>query len=453
MDLREFLFVIWKRRVAVILVVVLAALSGTAFALTRDPTYESTATISITPEAKQFGFVPAESLSALLGTYAETVQSDAVLSDAAVKLGHPVQGVVDGSSEEGTGILRIGVRASTREAAQESAGAVSEAFLDRIADDKSVVAQLVDPADRPSEPVQPRPPLIIGTSILVGIGVAVLLAVALERFRRRIVTAADLAEITQVPLLGRIPRVRELARSGPSIVWDKPSWTQLHEGFRSLRTNLQFVSGDSALAIQITSPGEGEGKSTVAANLAIAYAQVGVRTALLDADLRRPAQHAIFSIKNGPTAWGERSQSRSPMKSWGTVVPNLAVLPAGDPQSDPTEILSTKLPRLIERLHDSFELVLVDSPPLLPVSDARIIAAWMDAVVLIVSAGSERPSTLARAITDLDLAKANLTGVVLNQSVAPTDYGYYRPDLPLPELADRESLPVASSSRSSNRRD
>lgn len=449
MDLREFLSVIWKRRLIVVLVVVLAGASGTAFAITRDPTYESTATISITPEAKEFGFVPAESLSALLGTYAETVESDAVLSDAAADLGHPVQGEVSGSAEEGTGILRIGVRASSAQVAQESTDAVAEAFLDRVETDESVVAQLVDPADRPAEPVQPRPPLIIGTSILVGIGVAVLLAVALERFRRRLVTAADIAEITRQPLLGRIPRKRELARSGPSVVWDEPSWTQLHESFRSLRTNLQFVSGESTVAIQVTSPGEGQGKSTIAANLAIAYAQVGVRTALLDADLRRPAQHAIFRTDNAPAAWGERPLSRNPMNVWGTSVPNLAVLPAGDPDSDPTETLSTRLPRLIERLEESFDLVLVDSPPLLPVSDGRIIAAWMDAVVLVVSVGRESPWALERAITDLELAKAHVAGVVLNQSAAPTDYAYHRPQIPLPERTDRESVRVASTTRSS----
>jgi tyrosine-protein kinase len=457
-DLRELLSVVWKRRVVVILVLVLAVGFGVAFGKTRQPVYESTVTVAITPDVARVGFIPSDNLSALLGTYAQTAESDVVRNAAEKILGRPLNGSVSGSSQAGTGILRISARSASPSNARDTAQAVARAFLDRIQNDRLINAEVVDPAATPSQPVQPRMPLIVGASIIVGLGVAILFALGLERFRARVETIADLGEITPLPLLGQIPKSRDLSRSGPRIVWDEPRWVDLHESLRSLRTNLQLITADSGKAIQVTSPSAGQGKSTIVANLAVAFAQVGVRTAIVDADLRRPAQHEIFKIDNRHNVWGERSPEPGWMAALArkTPYPELGVFPAGHALNDPTELLHARFPRLIEELRRDYDLILVDSPPLLPVSDALITAAWMDSLVLVVSAGQERPSSVKHAIGGLDLTGAKLAGVVINQASGPGlgGHDYYRRagiSTSVPEPAPRSTERVSVRARDGQR--
>src|SRR4051794_29221516 len=146
MDLRELLSIVWKRRLAVILVVALAVGFGVAVGETRAPTYESTVTVAITPDVGKVGFVPSESLSALLGTYAQTAESDVVRSSAQKILGRPLSGAVSGSTQAGTGILQISARAPSPSDAKQTAQAVARAFLDRIQNDRLIDAEVVNPA-------------------------------------------------------------------------------------------------------------------------------------------------------------------------------------------------------------------------------------------------------------------------------------------------------------------
>ncbi len=426
MDLRELLSVLWKSRVVVAIVVVASGVLGALFASQREPTYESTATIAITPDISSQGIVSADALSALLGTYALTAESDVVRVDAENILGHQLAGSISATTQAGTGILRITDRAHDATAAKNTASAVATAFLKRLEGNPNLSATLVSPPSVPTSAVQPRPPLIIGTSLVVGFGVAILLAISLDRFRRRITNADDLAEVSPLPLLGQVERSRRLMRASPRIVWDDPRLTQIHENFRSLRTNIQLTTGSDSVALQITSAGPSQGKSTIAANLGVAFADLGVSTAIVDADLRRPAQGQIFELnsKNGSWTTPRGLGSKTSLKTRFT---DLAVLPATLSQVDPTELLQVRFPTLLERLRSTYDLILVDSPPVLPVSDARITAGWMDGVLIVLAAGEERPAGLAEAIKRLGMANAKVSGFVLNKA-GPTGEGsyYYR---------------------------
>jgi len=445
MDLRELLSVVWRRRLLVALVVVLCGGLGAVFAQSRDAVYESRVTLAIFPDVETQGFIAGDSLSALLGTYAETVESDAVIDDAEADLGRPLGATISASSEEGTGVLRVFARAASPELARDAATAVADAFLDSVVDDEFIRAQELNPAQTPTEPVQPRPPLIIGTAIVVGFGAAVLLALLIDRFRRRVDAPSDLAEISSLPLVGQIPRNRAL-RSGPRIAWEKPDWVDLQEAFRSLRTNLSFLAADNSLALQVSSASESQGKSTVVANLAVAFSQIGIRTAIIDADLRRPVQHEIFEVDNPAGAW-TRAAGSVEDGAWRTRFRNLSLVPAGPPAVDPTETLHGRFPQLLQAARESFQVVLIDSAPLLAVSDARIIAPWSDGLILTMVAGRERPTTLRRAIHEVEIANAEIRGFVLNQVARPTEGGYYRrPGTGMPELeataADAEDAPL-----------
>jgi polysaccharide biosynthesis transport protein len=445
-DLRELLSIVWKRRLVVLLVVVLSVGAGVAFGKSRQATYESTVTVAITPDIQKTGFVAPDNLSALLGTYAQTAESDVVRASAERILGHPLTGTVSGSTQAGTGILHISARANTPAEAKETAEAVSRAFLQRIKSDNSITADILNPAGTPTAPVQPRMPLIVGASLVLGFGIAILFALALDRFRARVETPADIAELTTLPVLAQITRNRGLLRSRPQVVWDEASWVEIQEGFRTLRTNLQFMTGDSGQAIQVTSPSASQGKSTIVANLGVAFAQVGVSTVIVDADLRRPAQHQIFQLDNRSTVWGDRSGSLGAMENWAksTRHPGLFVVPAGEGLGDPSELLNVRFARLVGELKAAYDLVLVDTPPLLPVSDGIITAASVDSVVLVVSAGNERPTNLRHAIQALELTDARIAGFVLNQTTAPKWGGYdvyHRPGVPVSSLPESEQPP------------
>ncbi len=424
MDLRELFSVVWKHRYLVALVVVLCAVLGAVFAFTRQEKYESTAKISITPDVESQGFVPSENLSTALATYAETAESGTVRNEAEEILSRPLDAEVDASTEEGTGILEITTRADSATAAREATDAVTDAFMKGIEDDQFVNAEIIDPAERPEDAVQPRPPLIIATSVAVGLGVAVLLAIAMDRLRRRIETPDDVAEVTNLPLLAQIPRSRALARGEtPTLIWDDPGPIDVQEAFRSFRTNLAFVADGKPPAIQVTSADVGAGKTTTVANAGVAFAQMGVKTALVDADLRRPALHRVFGV-DGPS-WVQNPESGDPTEGRETRFPNLFVLPAGPPVGDPAAVLHVAFARLLESLRSSFEVILIDSPPVPGVSDAKITARWADGVVLVVAARKDRPSSVQRAIEELKIAEAKIKGVVLNQA-ANGSYGHYR---------------------------
>jgi capsular exopolysaccharide synthesis family protein len=423
-DLRQLVSVVWKWRMLVAIVVIVTGGLGALFASQRAATYESTATIAITPDIRSQGLVSADALSALLGTYAETAKSDVVRSAAENALGHPLAGTVDATTEAGTGILRISDRANDAVQARNTAAAVATAFLARLQGNPNLTATLVSPPSIPTSAVQPRPPLIIGTSLFVGFGVAILLAISLDRFRRRITNADDLAEVSPLPLLGQVERSRRLVRVGPQIVWDDTRLSQIQENFRSLRTNIQLLTSTHPIALQITSAGPSEGKSTVTANLGVAFADLGVSTVIVDADLRRPAQGQIFELDSKNGSW-TTPQPAGTKAGYKTRFTDLAVLPANSSQVDPTELLQGRFPALLKQLRSSYDLILVDTPPVLPVSDARITAGWMDGVVFVLAAGEERPAALSEAIKRLGMANAKVTGFVINKAGSTGEGSYY----------------------------
>jgi succinoglycan biosynthesis transport protein ExoP len=446
MEVRELLAILWKRRLIVLGMLVLVAGLSALFAITRPARYEATSTIAMTPKLEEGTFVSPDMLDALLGTYAQTAKSSVTLRRAALQLGRPLPGSVDTSTEAGTGILRIISQADDPAGAAVTARAVSTAFIDSIAEGNPLEPQVVDPAVPPRDPIQPRPPLIIGVGIILGLIAGALLAFTIEQFRRRIETAADVAEFTPAPVVGRLPRHRALARHGPLLVWDNGRLASLHEAFRALRTNIEVLTKDTGALIQITSPLAEQGKSTTAANLGVALAQVGIETLIVDGDLRRPTQHRIFGLDNSRGLSTMMALPGSGMAPLATHYPGLSVIPSGPIPPNSTEMLHVRFAAVIEELRDSAGVVLVDSPPVLPVSDARLIATHVDGVLLVVAAGSQKPVAFRTAIERIEFAGGRLMGIVLNQAEGATDetgYDYYRTYHPVDEPRD-ESPTLAS---------
>jgi capsular exopolysaccharide synthesis family protein len=415
MDLKDFFSLVWKRRWVVLCVLVIALASSVPAILARPTLYESTAVLAITPDVTQGqGLAASDSLSALLRTYAETAESSVNLARARDVLGRRFAADINTSTEAGTGILRISARTTRPRESAAVAAAVTKAFQDSIADNKLVVATLVDPASPESSPVQPRPPLLFGVVAVLGLVGGLLLAFALEHFRRRIETAADVAHHTDAPVLGRLGRKRMLARGNASLIWDQKGAEDLQESYRALRTNLEFLMDGTTRVIEVTSPEAAQGKSTVVANLAVAFANIGIPTIVLDADLRRPRQHEIFGLDNSTGLSTVLALGRKPeLKPAGS---GLWVITSGPVPPDPTEMLHIRLPSVIKALRRRKALILIDTPPVLPVSDARLVAPLTDGVILLATAGTQKPATFQAALDRLAMVDSRLLGVILNKT-------------------------------------
>ena len=427
MELRDLLALVWKRRWVAIGVLAMTLLASAPGIFSRPTKYESTAILALTPDVQQGqGLVASDSLSALLSTYAETAKSSVNLARAEQVLGHKLTADIDTSTDAGTGILRITARTTSPREAASAAAATTRAFQDSIAGNKLVVATPVDPASPNFSPIQPRPPLLLGIAGLLGLFAGCLLALALEQFRRRIETPADVSRHSAAPVLGRLGRKRVLARGNASLIWDQKGAEDLQESYRALRTNLEFLMDETTRVIEVTSPEPEQGKSTVVANLAVAFSNIGIPTIVLDADLRRPRQHEIFGLDNSTGLSTMLALGRKPeLKPAG---PGLWVITSGPVPPDPTEMLHIRLPSVIKALRRRKALILIDTPPVLPVSDARLVAPLADGVILLATAGTQKPASFQAALDRLALVDSKLLGVILNKA-GDDDLevgGYYR---------------------------
>ncbi|MEC0227997.1 CpsD/CapB family tyrosine-protein kinase [Paenibacillus alba] len=192
----------------------------------------------------------------------------------------------------------------------------------------------------------------------------------------------------------------------------------ISEAYRSLRFNIECSAlGQEAKIITVTSSGRGEGKTTTAINLAVAYAQIGKKVILLDADLRNPSIHVAFSQENerGLTNYlGNQLALNETIRE--SYIENLSILTSGTLRQNPSELLaSPKMDVLLAELRANYDMVIVDTPSVLTLTDAKVLAAKCDGVLLVVEYGKVKRQMAKKVKEELMLAKAKLIGIVLNE--------------------------------------
>ncbi|MCI0643540.1 MAG: CpsD/CapB family tyrosine-protein kinase [Chloroflexi bacterium] len=199
------------------------------------------------------------------------------------------------------------------------------------------------------------------------------------------------------------------------------------EAYRALRTNLSFYSLDKPLrTLVVTSPAPDEGKSTTVANLAVTMAQGGRRTILVDCDLRRPSLHALFGRQVEPGLTNMVLEEEGQPAFQETGVENLKLLAAGPRPPNPADLLgSQKVDRLIASLAEMADIVLFDAPPIIAVTDAAVLGAKVDGVLLVVSAGKTRRDHAQRAKEVLEKARVRIVGVALTNAPRDSSIGEY----------------------------
>ncbi len=204
------------------------------------------------------------------------------------------------------------------------------------------------------------------------------------------------------------------------------------EAYRMLRTNLIYAVVDAPpKVIVLTSAGPREGKSTTVANLGVTLAQAGKKTLILDCDLRRPALHNYFGVRNLVGLANILVEGRKPNEVWHEPLPGLRLINAGPPPLNPAELVSSqRFAEFVDQMRQQFDYVLMDTPPVMAVSDTVAVATRADGVLLVLDAQGTRKSTLRQAIHDLEGVGANVLGTVMNNVAESSDeytiYGYTR---------------------------
>lgn len=305
------------------------------------------------------------------------------------------------------------------------------------------LGQVVAPAVLSDDPVRPRPV----TSTILGLAVGLVLglggALLAEYLDNTIKSVDDAERHFGAPVLARVPIEDGAQRAAYDVVVDTRPASAVAEAYRALRTSLDYLNFDGGLRrILVTSAAPREGKSTTIANLAVAIAQTGKRVLVIEGDFRRPVAHRFFDVRNevglSDVLTGKVSLSDA-IQTGAT--PNLGVLPSGPIPPNPSELLgSSTMKAILDHAAQVADFILIDTPPVLAVTDCAVLAPLTDGILLVARAGSSTREGAAQAVEVLRRSVTRVLGVVLN-SVPPTEsygYDYYDYYQASPKAGERE---------------
>jgi len=286
---------------------------------------------------------------------------------------------------------------------------------------KDSMVQVVDPAVPGRLPVKPNKPLNIGLGLIFGLIMGIGLAFFIEYLDTSVKTIDDVERIFQAPVLGVIPQnIGYLMDEGPE--------SKNAEAYRVLRTNLLFTRRQEKFnTIVVVSAGAGEGKSTTTINLATVFAQAGSRILIVDSDLRRPTLHKLFKVPNNLGLTNYLLKQNSALEIiQSTPVPNLDFMPSGRLPNSAMGILgSDQMKELIKQLKERYDFIFFDSPPILGVSDASVLASEVDLVMQVIQYRRYPQPMTIRAKQMIEKVGGNFVGIVLNNINMSQDEGYY----------------------------
>jgi len=348
-----------------------------------------------------------------------------------------LQAALNAQKGEALSLSSKGVEYSVLQREAESNKQVYENLLQRTKETdissghRATNVRVVDQAETPRSPVSPN----VQREIMIAFGTSLILAIAvvfgIEHFDNRIKSPQEMKALLGVPFLGMVPVVPKPAEGDPLLNGDVPA--NFAEALKTLRTNVLFSSADEGTrSLVITSAGPGEGKSLVASNLAVALSQTGQRVLLIDADMRRPRVHEIFEVQQEPglsnILTGHAAPNQAMRKS---SIPGLWLLAAGVIPPNPAELLGSKrFEEFISSLSSHFDWVVIDTPPVMVVADASIVANQSSGVVFVAAADKASRQSAQAAIEQLHASEATILGSVLNRvDIVKNPYyysAYYR---------------------------
>ncbi|TDN44022.1 capsular exopolysaccharide synthesis family protein [Curtobacterium flaccumfaciens] len=458
MTLSQFLAVMRRRRWWVAALTLLGIAAAGVVTLVQTPMYRAEASVFVSVS----GSVSASDLSqggsfseARVSSYAELATAPRVLRDAARAAGvegsvSELERAVRATSTADTVILTIGATQATRNDAIALADAVAEelvavvAGIERTGADGQALVQLsvYQKATAPSAPVSPRIPVNIALGLLVGIGSGIGLALLRETVDTKIRSVEILRRTADRTVLAEIPLDEDMA-TAPLVEMDS-NYSGRAEAFRQLRTHLTFTNLDGGpQTVVVTSAVPGEGKSSTSVNLALTLAQNGHRVILIDADLRRPSTSVSLDIESRvglSTVLTHQVELEDAVQTVGTH--GLHVLSAGRVPPNPSELLgSRQMSMLLDIVRQTYDYVIIDAPPVLPVTDPTVLAGLSSGVLFVTAVDGRATTTeVGQALATLDAVGARVLGLVANrvrgQRRQSTYYGY-APSTPVSESPRR----------------
>ncbi|MFI6788158.1 polysaccharide biosynthesis tyrosine autokinase [Nonomuraea sp. NPDC050383] len=427
MDLLYFIRLARKNWMLLVLSLILSVSAALVVTANMPPKYAATVTMLFSSHDKKGAFSPAYQISSLAQgaqSYAALLTSRRTLSQ--VTRPEDVARLRDNVTAEivpGTVLLRAMVTDGDPARAAALANGLGARFASLVEQIErptpnsrpTVKVTIIDQAEVPKQPVSPVPVVNVLVGVLIGLIVAVSSLILRDRLDTTVKTTGALQQAAGSSTLGVISYERD-ARRHPLIVRHKGRSFRA-EAFRSLRTNLQFIGVDrQPKSLVVTSCLPAEGKSSTSSNLAITLAQAGWRVLLVDGDLRRPRLPDYFGIEGGVGLTDVligKVRLESVIQTWGD--PRLFVLPCGQIPPNPSELLGSQgMRQLLAELTAHYDIVIIDAPPLLPVTDAATLSALCDGTILVARYGRTRQEHVVRAVELLTSINARLVGTVLN---------------------------------------
>ena len=426
MELMDYLRIARKHWRSIVAVTLLTTLAASVFTLLSKPTYTATTSLFLSVKSvASAGELNSGSTYAenQVQSFARVTRTPIVLQPVIDQLGLDVTPEslaeqVTATVPTNTAIFDIGdqIVATVRELSPPSANG-----------GETVTATIIRPAATPTSPTTPKAAQNIALGLLLGLMLGVGQALLRDTLNTRVRTEHDIERVTERPVIGSIPHDQALVDAQRSVIADPRSLRA--ESYRRLRTNLQFLGlEDGRRAVVVTSTVPNEGKTTTAINVAATMAAAGERVLLVDADLRRPRVAAELGLEGAAglttVLIGQATLDDvvQPLGSSG-----FDVLASGPIPPNPSEMLGfPEMKALLGEATRRYDIVILDTPPLLPVTDAAILSHATSGALLVVGSRVVRRPELASALESLDRVDARVLGVVLNkvQKQDEDHYGY-----------------------------
>lgn len=439
MDFKELLRMVRRRWATIVALCLVGVIGSLVYSFTTTSTYHSTARVFISTEVSNSAeqFYAGAFTTQRVASYADLATSRELMQRVVKRLdlnltAHQLSDKVSAEVVPDTVLIDVEVRDPSPQVAQQIAKVAAEELADYLTEvetsgesDSTVKATIVNPADYDPDPVAPRTLLNTVVAGILGLLLGIAVAVARELLDTSVSSAEDVEKTLDSPVLASVGYDGDVPKQ--PLISDSSSHAPRVEAFRLLRTNLQFLNLDrTPRSIVITSALPGEGKTSTAANLAIALAQTGRRVLLIDGDLRRPKAAGVLGLERSvgfTTVLVGRAELKDSIQRHAES--GIFFLASGPIPPNPTEVLQSNTARaLLDRVSEMFDMVIIDAPPLLPVSDAAIIARDVDGAILVVRHGKTTREQLRQAGQRLSHVDANLLGVTVNMTPKRSGRGY-----------------------------
>ncbi len=470
MELRDILLTLRKSWVLLLSVVLIVVGSTAAWTLTRTPQYRTSTQLFVSMrvgegsvgDLSQGSSYVRQAVSSYVSVVTSSMVMDQVISDLDLNIStSDVKKKVKANSPENTVLINISVTDSDPERAAAIANTTATVFTDVISNQLEKTAEnepvrvqvdVIEPAQIPVSAVSPRTGMNLALGFLAGITLGVALVLVRSVLDTRVRSKADIEAISELPIVGMIGRDPE-SEKRPLVALKDPR-NPLVESFRTLRTNLSYLNvEDDSNSVIITSAGPNEGKTTTAMNLAVVMADSGARVVLVDADLRKPSIAKTLGIEGGvglSDLLAGKASFEDVLQQFGRQ--HLFVLPAGRIPPNPSELLGSKtMGKVLDMLSEHFDYVIIDTPPVLAVTDAAILSKRAGGTLMIAAAGRVRKQELSNALEALETVGGNLLGVVVTMvptkgpdaySYSSYSYQYYGSPTPIVSIQEERALNV-----------